>query len=442
MSGEFLLDDATVDIETVAPLSVPTKTTAAAVELSLRGWRLPRTFSSLKHANYRYYVAGQLVSQVGTWMTAVAQGWLVYQLTGSPFALGLVGFFGAIPTWFFSWTAGVVVDRVSRRGLLMLTQSIAMLGSLSLAALVFAGVIQPWHIIFIAFLLGMNNSFDITARQTFVKDMVGKEDMLNAIALNSAIFNLSRIIGPTLAGIALALVGPGYCFLIDGLSYLAVIYCIYRMSVPPVVSAPRRGSMLADIKEGLAYIRRHETISSIMIVVAISAVFAVPYTTLLPAYAQDAMHVDASGLGFLSTATGVGALIGALMIASLSHVRRKGIFLTIGNLLYPAALLGLAFSQSYVLSLVLLAIAGWSFMTQQATANTLVQSTVPDSLRGRVMSVYVLASFQGMQPFGAMQAGTIADVFGVRYGIGVGAAIALACGLYLLWRVPRIRHME
>lgn len=154
------------------------------------------------------------------------------------------------------------------------------------------------------------------------------------------------------------------------------------------------------------------------------------------------MHVDASGLGFLSTATGVGALIGALMIASLSHVRRKGIFLTIGNLLYPAALLGLAFSQSYVLSLVLLAIAGWSFMTQQATANTLVQSTVPDSLRGRVMSVYVLASFQGMQPFGAMQAGTIADVFGVRYGIGVGAAIALACGLYLLWRVPRIRHME
>ncbi len=409
---------------------------------SWRAWRLPSTFSSLRHRNYRYYTVGQLISQVGTWMQQVAQGWLVYQLTGSPFYLGLVGFFGAIPMWFFSLTAGALIDRFSRRRVLLVTQSVAMLLAFALAALVFAGVVQPWHIMVLAFLLGVNNAFDGTARQTFVKDMVGKQDMMNAIALNSAIFNMSRIVGPALAGITLALVGPAWCFLLNGLSYLAVIYGIFLMQMPATVSTAPRRSIAADVREGIQFIRRSPTISTIMVVIAISAIFAVPYTTLLPAYASDVMHVDAEGFGFLSTATGVGALVGALMMASLSGTRRKGVLLTIGNLMYPTALVLLALSRSYPLSLLILAVAGWSFMTQQATANTLVQMHVPDELRGRVMSVYMLAGFSGMQPIGAMQAGTVAEQFGVPAGIGVGATIALLGGLFFLWRVPRLRQME
>ncbi len=407
-----------------------------------RKWGLPRTFSSLRHRNYRLYTTGQLISQIGTWMQQVAQGWLIYQLTGSPLYLGLVGFFGAIPIWFFSLTAGVLIDRFSRRTVLLVTQSVAALLAFALSALYFAGVVQPWHILVLAFLLGINNAFDMTARQTFVKDMVGKEDLSNAIALNSAIFNSSRIVGPALAGITLAAVGAGWCFLLNGLSYFAVIYGIFRMDIPKVIAPLRHNPILADIREGLRFVRRNSAILSLMLVVAISAVFAVPYTTLLPAYAEEVVHVDAQGLGFLSTATGIGALAGALLMASLSYSRRRGAILSMGNLIYPAALLGLAFTTSYALALLLLAIAGFAFMAQQATANSLVQSHAPDDLRGRVMSIYMLASFAGMQPIGAMQAGVIAERFGVPAGIGVGATIALVSSLLILWLVPRVRRLE
>ncbi len=403
---------------------------------------LSRTFASFKHRNYRLYFSGQLISQVGTWMQQVAQGWLVYQLTGSPLYLGLVGFTTAIPMWFFSLGAGVMVDRISRRSLLLVTQTVAMLLAFVLAALVFTNVVQPWHILVLSFLLGINNSFDGTARQTFIKDMVGQEDMLNAIALNSAMFNLSRIVGPALAGITLASVGPAWCFFLNGLSFLAVIVGIFLMQMPKLSAPPQKASMLSDIKEGITYIRHSSTILTLMAVVAISGIFAIPYTTLLPAYARDVMHVDAQGFGFLSTATGIGALAGALMVASLSHSRRKGLILTIGNLIYPSMLVMLSLSRSYPLSLLILAIVGWSFMIQQATANTLVQNNVPDHLRGRVMSVYMLMGFQGMAPLGSLQAGSVAQQFGVPVGIGWGASIALMFSLFILWRVPRLRKLE
>jgi MFS family permease len=422
----------------VGAIGVPVPASAAQAQ---GRWRLPRTFSSLKHRNYRLYTTGQLISQVGTWMQQVAQGYLVYQLTGSPLYLGLVGFFAAIPIWFFGLTAGALIDRFSRRTVLLFTQSAAALLAFVLAALYFAGVVQPWHILVLAFLLGTVNSFDMTARQTFVKDMVGKEDMPNAIALNSAIFNGSRIVGPALAGITLGAVGAGWCFLLNGLSYFAVIYGIFRMDVPKAAPAPRN-PILADIREGLRYVRGNSAILSLMLVVSISAIFAMPYTTLLPAYARDVMHVDAEGLGFLSTATGIGALAGALTMASLSYSRRRGTLLTAGNLVYPVALLGLAFTTSYLLALVLLAVAGFAFMAQQSTANSLVQTHAPDDLRARIMSIYMLASFAGMQPIGAMQAGTIAEHFGVPAGIGVGAVIALVSSLLILWLLPRVRRLE
>jgi MFS family permease len=401
-----------------------------------------RIFAAFRHRNYRLYFTGQLISQIGTWMQQVAQGWLMYQLTGSPLALGLTGFMSAIPAWFLSLGVGVIVDRVSRRRLLLITQTCAMLLAFVLSALVFAGIVQPWHILVLALLLGIVNVFDGTARQTFVKDMVGRDDMSNAIALNSALFNLSRIMGPALAGIALALVGPAWCFLLNGLSFLAVIYGLAAMVAPPFTAPARMASMLVEIKVGLAYVRQSTTIKTLMGVVCVSSIFGFAYSTLLPAYAQDVMHVDAEGLGFMSTAVGLGALAGALTVASLGQIMPKGRLLTIGNLLFPCMLILLSLARSYPLSLLILVFVGLGFMIQQATSNTLVQTNVPDHLRGRVLSVYMLLGWQGMQPIGAMQAGAVAETFGVPVGIGFGAIVLLLFGLLLLWRVPNLRHMQ
>lgn len=400
-----------------------------------------RMFAAFRHRNYRLYFTGQLISQIGTWMQQVAQGWLMYSLTGSPLALGLTGFMSAIPAWFLSLGVGVIVDRVPRRQLIQITQICAMLLAFVLAALVFAGVVQPWHILVLALLLGIVNVFDVTARQTFVKDMVGREDMANAIALNSALFNLSRIMGPALAGVTLALVGPAWCFLLNGLSYLAVIYGLAVMSSPPFTAPARMLSMWAEIKEGLAYVRQSSVIKTLMGVVCVSSIFGFTYSTLMPAYARDVMHVNAEGLGFMSTAVGLGALIGALAVASLGQTMPKGKLLTIGNLLFPSMLILLSLSRSYPLSLFMLVLVGFGFMIQQATSNTLVQTNVPDHLRGRVLSVYMLLGWQGMQPIGAIQAGVVAETFGVPVGIGFGAVVLLLFGLLLLWRVPRLRHI-
>ncbi|MEP7199353.1 MAG: MFS transporter [Chloroflexota bacterium] len=421
---------------------------------------MARTFSALRHQNYRYYFIGQLVSQIGTWMQMVAQGWLVYELTKSPFFLGLVSFASSIPVLCFSLWSGVIVDRFPRRTVLLITQINAMLLAFILSALVFTGVVQPWHILILSSLLGINSAFDNTARQTFVKDMVGREDMPNAIALNSALFNLSRIIGPSLAGIALATVGPAWCFLLNGLSFLAVIYGIWRMTMPKFVPPARTGSMLAEITEGINYVRDNETIRTLIGVVAITTVFGFAYTTLMPAYAREVLMKDTpsvdvlrgvfktndeqlSGIlvGFQSTAVGIGSLAGALLAATFSTYRRKGKLLTVGNLVFPAMLILLALSRSLPFSLLCLSCIGFGFMVQQSMANTLVQSNVPDRLRGRVMSVYTLGFF-GMSPLGALQSGTVAQQFGVPAGIGVGATIALLFSLLILWRVPRVRNLE
>jgi MFS family permease len=401
-----------------------------------------RMFAAFRHRNYRLYFTGQLISQIGTWMQQVAQGWLMYQITGSPLALGLTGFMSAIPAWFLSLGVGVVVDRVPRRRLLLITQTCAMLLAFVLSVLVFSGSVQPWHILTLALLLGIVNVFDGTARQTFVKDMVGREDLTNAIALNSALFNLSRIMGPALAGITLALVGPAWCFLLNGLSFLAVIYGLAVMVAPPFTVPARMDSMLAEIKLGLAYVRQSTPIKTLMGLVCVSSIFGFAYSTLLPAYAQDVMHVDAQGLGFMSTAVGIGALVGALTVASLGQTMPKGRLLTFGNLLFPCTLIALSLSHSYPLSLLILVVVGLGFMMQQATANTLVQTQVPDHLRGRVLSVYMLLGWQGMQPIGAMQAGVVAQTFGVPVGIGFGAVMLLLFALLLLWKVPRLRHMQ
>jgi MFS family permease len=418
------------------PVVVP----AAAGTTKQTGLSFAKTFSALKHRNYRLWFVGQLTSLVGTWMQNVAQPWLVYQMTGSPLYLGIVSFSTAIPALLFSLWAGVVIDRVSKRSLLLITQTVLMLSAFILAADYFIGWIQPWHVVILALINGTAQAFDAPTRQAIVVDMVGREDLMNGIALNSAMFNSARILGPTFAGIVLALVGAGWCFFLNGLSFIAVIAGLFMMQFPPAVPSRRTDSPAAQLREGLSYIRHHETIRALIMLVAVANLFAMGYSSLLPAFARDVLNAGEIGLGLMSAAIGVGALSGALVLAATGHYQRKGILLTAGNLLFPIMVLCFAFSKSFILSLVILVFVGLSFMTQNATSNTLIQSMVPDELRGRVMSVYMLV-FNGFFPIGALIAGTVAQQFGIPFGAIFGGSIALVFSIYQLWQLPQLRKL-
>jgi MFS family permease len=405
-----------------------------------RGLVLPPTFAALRHRNYRLFFTGQLISLIGTWMQTVAQAWLVFALTNSPLYLGIVSFASSIPALTLSLGAGVIIDRVPKRTLLIITQISSMLLAFVLAADVFVGLVQPWHIVVLSFLLGAVNAFDSPARQAFVVEMVEREDLMNAIALNSAIFNTARIIGPTLAGIALALVGAAWCFFLNGISFIAVIVGLWMMHIQPLIAARRAVSPLAQLREGLTYIRHTSVVSTIITIIAVANLFAFGYSTLMPAFAEDILNSGPTGLGLLSAAVGIGALAGALVIASMGNLKHKGLLLTLGNLFFPALALLFSFSTNFTFSFVLLMGIGLGFMIQNATANTLIQTTVPDELRGRVMSVYMMV-FNGFFPLGSLLAGFIAQQFGTPSGSAFGAAIALAYGLWLLWRAPFVRKL-
>ena len=404
------------------------------------GIALSQTFSALQHSNYRLFFIGQLISLTGTWMQNVSQPWLVYQLTGSPLYLGIVSFASAVPIITLSLWAGVFIDRVPKRRLLMVTQTLAMVQALLLSADVFLGWVQPWHIIIFAVVLGTINAFDAPTRQTFVVDMVGKEDLQNAIGLNGAMFQMARLIGPTFAGILLGLIGPAWCFLLNGLSFIAVIICLGMMQVAPMIAAKRDANPLAQMREGLSFIRHNRVVLTLLGMVAVSNIFAFGYSALMPAFAQDVLGQGPAGLGLLSASVGAGALIGALTTASLGNFKRKGLLLTVGNVFFPVMVLLFASSKIFPLSMAILVGAGLGFMIQNTMTNTLVQTSIPDHLRGRVMSVYMLV-FQGLFPIGSLMAGTIAQNFGVPIGAAFGGTIALIAGLVWLWRAPYIRKL-
>lgn len=398
------------------------------------------TFAAFKHRDYRLFFAGQFVSLVGTWMQNIAQPWLVYDLTKSPMYLGVVAFAPAVPVLFLSLYAGVFVDRVSKRKLLILTQTLAMAQAFLLAADVLLGWVQPWHIVIFALGLGAINAFDAPARQSFIVEMVGRGGLQNAIGLNAAMFQSARIIGPSIAGVLLAVVGPGWCFFLNGISFLAALVSLRLMAVLSIVGAAGSGDPRAQMREGLAYVRGDGVVRSLLGMVAVANVFAFGYAALLPAFARDVLHGGPQTLGYLSAAVGVGALAGALAVASLGDFRHKGRLLVAGNVFFPAMVLVFSFSKSLPLSLAALVGAGLGFMVQNAMTNTLVQTSVPDHLRGRVMSVYMLV-FLGLFPIGSLLAGTIAQHFGVPAGAACGGGIALAAGLFWLWRLPYIRRL-
>jgi MFS family permease len=412
--------------------------------MSEDSFRLPvarRTFAALSYPNYRLWFFGQMTSLFGTWMQSTAQGYLVYELTHSEAYLGYVGFASGIASWIFMLYGGAIADRVPRRKLLVLTQSLSMVPALALSALTFTHTVQPWHIVVLAFCLGVVNAFDAPARQSFVLEMVERPVLTNAIALNSMMFNTAMAIGPAIGGLAYALFGPGWCFAINGLSFVAVIAALLSMKLPEWSPPPKVRGALSDIKEGLRAVVADRRILAIICLMSMVSLFGMAFATLLPAWAVAVLHGDASTNGFLLSARGLGALAAALFIAALSHRRFKGKMMTIGSLAFPLLVVMFSFTRSLWLSLLALLAVGAANIVMNNLANSLVQTLTPDALRGRVMAVYMLGFF-GFSPLGALIAGGAATLIGVPLTIAVGALCMLFCAVLVAVKVPTIRRLE
>jgi MFS family permease len=400
--------------------------------------RWQRTFTALKYPNYRMWFWGQLVSLFGTWMQTTAQGFLVFELTHSPRYLGYVGFASGVPMWLLTLYGGVVADRVPRRTLMIVTQSVMMILAFILAALAFLHLVQPWHIIILAFCLGVANSFDAPARQAFVSEMVPREDLTNAIALNATMFHSATAIGPAAAGIAYALFGAGACFTINGLSFIAVIVALKMMKLRPWVTPQRTTSVVSELKEGLRYVVTQPVVRVLIAMVAVTSMLALSLTTLVPAWAVKVLAGNAATNGFLLSARGIGSLAGALTIASLGRISYRGRLVMLGALTYPVLLFAFAYVRWLPLSLLCLAIAGGGMILVMNLANALVQTTAPDHLRGRIMGSYTWIFF-GFMPLGALWVGSIADRFGEPEAVILNAVLAFLFAITVWFLFPKLR---
>lgn len=400
--------------------------------------KLPPLLRAFRHRNYQFFFGGQLISLVGTWMQSVAQSWLVYRLTGSAVLLGFVGFSGQIPVFLLAPVGGIVADKYNRHRILIITQSVAMLLATVLAALTLTQHIQVWHVFVLAASLGCVNAFDIPARQAFVVDLVGREDLINAIALNSSMFNGARIVGPAVAGILVATIGEGWCFFANAVSYVAVITGLLMMRLEHQARAPLAGSALSSIIEGFSYVGRTGPVRALLLLLGLVSLMGMPYAVLMPIFADQILHGGASGLGLLMGASGVGALIGALSLAARRGVRGLGRWVAFASAGFGVSIILFSLSRSFWLSAALLVPVGFSMMVQMASSNTLVQSMVPDNLRGRVMAVYSMM-FMGMAPIGALLAGTLAQRIGAPKTVAIGGAVC-SIGAVVFWsRLPALR---
>lgn len=398
-----------------------------------------QAFTALRYPNYRLWFWSQMFSLFGTWMANTAQAFLIFEMTRSSAYLGLIGFALGAPTWLFMLYAGVIADRVPKRSLLLVTQASMMILGFSLAAMTFLGVVQPWHILAIASLFGAANAFDAPARQAFILEMVELEDLTNAIALNSAMFNAATAVGPAAAGVVYAAFGPAWCFTVNGLSFLAVIIALSLMRFKPFTSKPRVSSALADLKEGLRYVSGHPTIRTIIGIVGVLSFFGISFATLLPAWAVRILGGDARTNGFLQSARGAGALAGALLIAALGRFHFRGRLLTMGTFAMPVLLMAFSLVRWTPLSVLLLFPIGTSLIIVFNLSNALVQTASPHELRGRIMSVYTLTFF-GLMPLGALAMGIAADHLGEPRTVFIGASVMLAAAILLAVFVPRFRQ--
>ena len=400
--------------------------------------QLTRAFES---RNYRLFFGGQSVSLVGTWITRIATSWLVYRLTGSLFLLGVVGFCGQIPTLILGPFTGVLVDRMDRHKILVITQILSMLQSFALAALVFTGLITVTEILVLQAFQGIINSFDTPARQAFVVEMVeDRAHLANAIALNSSMVNASRIIGPSIGGLVIAAVGEGWCFFADGVSYIAVIGSLLAMRVAARKMNPRTTSLATEFRDGFRYVSRFLPVRTALLLLALISFLGMPYTVLMPAIATNLLHGGAHTLGFLMTASGVGALSGALYLASRKSIVGLGKVIIFSSATFGAGLAAFSFSRTLWLSLLILTFIGAGMMVTMASANTIVQTIVKEELRGRVMAFYTMA-FLGTAPLGSITAGAIAERIGATHTILLGGIGCIAASVWFATRLPLIREI-
>ena len=390
------------------------------------------------YRDYRLFFAGQLTSLVGTWMQNVAQAWLVYRLTGSAWLLGMVAFAGQFPVFLLAPIGGSLADVRDRHRIIVLAQAAMMVQAIALAALTLSGRVQIWHVFALAACLGAINAFDIPARQAFVVDLVGRADLINAIALNSSMFNGARIVGPAIAGILVAAVGEGWCFAINGVSYVAVLAGLLAMDRPKHEPSPRDGSNLEHIIEGFRFVARTAPIRALLMLLGLVSLMGMPYAVLMPIFADRILHGGARGLGILMGASGVGALAAALLLASRSGVRGLGRWVAYAASGFGVALIAFSRSESFWLSVALLVPVGFAMMTQMAASNTLMQSMVPDKLRGRVIAVYSMM-FMGMAPIGALLAGNLAGLLGAPDTVALGGVACIAGSIGFALRLPALR---
>ena len=401
--------------------------------------RFTTIFRSLKYRNYRLFFAGQSISLIGTWIQRIAMPWLVYDLTKSVVLLGVVGFVGQIPTFLLSPLAGVFTDRWNRYHILITTQILAMVQAAILTWLVLNNSVEVWHIILLSGLLGCINAFDIPARQSFVVQMVEKkEDLGNAIALNSSIVNGARLLGPSVAGILIATAGEGICFLINTLSYIFVIWSLLLMKVIPAIKKSQGKAVLKEFKDGFSYTFGFVPIRYTILLMALVSLMGMPYTVLMPVFAKEILHGGSHTFGFLIGASGLGALTGALYLASRRNAASIVKIIPVAAIIFGTGLIMFSFSRFFILSLLLMVFTGLGMMLQMASSNTLLQTIVHDDMRGRVMSFYTMA-FMGTAPFGSLLAGTAAKIIGVPNTILIGGISCIVGAFIFIRKFPEIR---
>jgi MFS family permease len=429
------------------------------------GARFSTAFRALKHRNYQLWFFGQGVSLIGTWMQSMAQQLLVYRLTGSAISLGIVNLMTVIPLLPFSLWGGSLADRVSKRNILIITQTLMAIQAVTLAVLVWTGLVRVWHVYFMALVLGILKAIDMPPRQSFVVEMVeGKDDLTSAIGLNSAINNTARTLGPVIAGVVVAMLGEAIAFFLNGLSFLAVIASLLLMRNLPQIIHPKqhRPQVITHAMEGIRYVFSQQLLLVLMSLVAVTSFLSRPYQTLLPVFSDNMLtgsaqsviaalcngvpqsltcqEPEALPLGMLYSAIGIGAVTGAFLVASLPTSARRGRLLTLGNLALPTLLFAFAFSMTFIISLILMVLVGMAQVFQNALANTLLQINSPDDLRGRIMSQYSLVT-QGMHQLGGLQAGFVADWIGAPLSVAIGAGLSLSYGIFVFFRFPRVREM-
>lgn len=401
---------------------------------------LPRTFSALRHRDFRLWWFGQMVSLVGTWIQFVAQNWLIYRLTGSPAMLGLVNFVALVPALPMGLWAGSLADRFDKKRLVLIAQTLMFIQAAILATLTVTGVVQVWHVMALAFVFGIGRALDVPARQAFVVEMVGKEDLTNAIALNSTIFNVARSAGPAVAGLLIVAVGEGLAFVVNAVTFLPALAALLAIRT----SSTRRevkGPAHRQIAEGIQYAGRNTLVWVLISLVGVSAFFVMPYSVLLPVFAKQVFRGGADVYGYLMTFVGLGALAGALTVASLGPKSPRGLLISGANVAFAALVFSFTFVRTFWLAAAVLAAVGFCFVVQNSLANTLIQLNVPDRLRGRVMSIYFLA-FMGAMRLGSLQAGYVARYVDVQTALLIGASASLVWAALVAWRFPRLRGVR